>query len=103
MHTMRLDIVAPNGGAAEINQILIQKGLDKQFVFYWYQDRGRMITSEYWAKIYLVLDAITKHRTDGALVRVMVPVVDDDEETAHMRRKEFVENILPLLQDHLPS
>lgn len=103
MHTMRLDIAAPNGGAAEINQVLIQKGLDKQFVFYWYQDRGRIITSEYWAKIYLVLDAITKHRTDGALVRVTVPVADDDEETARGRGKAFVENILPLLQDHLPS
>jgi EpsI family protein len=103
MQTMRLDIAAPNGGAAEINQVLIKKGLDKQFVFYWYQDRGRIITSDYWAKIYLVLDAITKHRTDGALVRVTVPVVGDDEETAHGRGKAFVENILPLLQGHLPS
>jgi hypothetical protein len=39
----------------EINQVVIQKGLDNQLVLYWYQDRGRIVTSEYWAKIYLVL------------------------------------------------
>jgi EpsI family protein len=81
---------------------VIQKGLDKQLVFYWYQDRGRIITSEYWAKIYLVLDAITQHRTDGALVRVIVPFAGDDA-AVRERGKTFVAKILPLLQDYLPS
>ena len=39
------------GPPVEINKFIIQKGLDKQLVLYWYQDRGRIITSEYWAKV----------------------------------------------------
>jgi hypothetical protein len=48
-----------------INQVVIQKGLDKQVILYWYHDRGRVIASEYWAKAYLLWDAATRNRTDG--------------------------------------
>jgi len=57
-----------------INKVLIQKGLDKQIILYWYQDRGRVIASEYWAKGYMIWDAMTQNRTDGSLVRISVPV-----------------------------
>jgi EpsI family protein len=103
MGQVRLDIAGPNGRAVEINQVVIQKGLDKQLVLYWYQDRGRMITSEYWAKIYLMLDAITKQRSDGALVRVIVPFADHDEWAVYAWGKAFVERTLPLLEEYLPS
>jgi EpsI family protein len=98
-----LDIATPNGRAVEINQVVIQKGLDNQLVLYWYQDRGRIVTSEYWAKIYLVLDAMTKQRTDGALVRVTMPFADHDEGDVQAWGKAFAEKILPLLEEYLPS
>lgn len=99
----RLDIPGRHGQAVESNKFIIQKGLDKQLVLYWYQDRGRIITSEYWAKIYMVLDAIFKHRTDGAFVRVTVPFTGDAEEMAIRRGRTFVEKVFPLLEEYLPS
>jgi EpsI family protein len=99
----RLDIPGRHGQAVEINKLIIQKGLDKQLVLYWYQDRGRIITSEYWAKLYMVLDAIFKHRTDGAFVRVTVPFSGDDEEMAIRRGRSFVEKAFSLLEEYLPS
>ena len=45
---------------------MIEKGFDKQLILYWYQDRGRVVASEYDAKAYLIWDAMTKNRTDGA-------------------------------------
>jgi EpsI family protein len=43
-------------------------------VLYWYQGRGRSIANEYANKLRLMLDAARLHRTDGGLIRVIVPV-----------------------------
>jgi len=86
-----------------VNAFIIQKGLDKQLVLYWYQDRGRIITSEYWAKIYMVIDAMLKQRTDGAFVRLTVPFASEEEAAVLQRGKTFAEAIFPLLQGYLPN
>ena len=83
--TIDLHVTPPPGPPVEINKFIIQKGLDKQLVLYWYQDRGRIITSEYWAKVYMVWDAIWRNRTDGAFVRITVPFTGEDEERAVMQ------------------
>jgi EpsI family protein len=100
----RIGMKIPGGpsGSAIINKVVIQKGLDKQLILYWYQDRGRIIASEYWAKIYLVWDAMTKNRTDGALVRVSMPLTGDEEAVSEQGRV-FIESIFPLLQEYIPS
>ena len=70
------------GGTIRVNRYVIQKGLDQQVVVYWYQSHGRAIASDYWSKIYLVLDAIRLNRTDAALVRVIAPVEDSTASAA---------------------
>jgi EpsI family protein len=92
----------PTLGEATINRVLIEKGLDKQLVVYWYQDRGRVIASEYEAKVMLIWDSITRHRSDGALVRFTTPVVAGVEE-AWTRTLAFVREAWPLLLPHLPA
>ncbi len=46
---------------------------------YWYLGRGRATASEYWGKIYTVVDSVRRRRSDGAIVRVMVPVGDSED------------------------
>ena len=58
----------------EANRYVIQNGDQKAVMIYWYQGRGSAVASEYWAKIYTVLDGMRRRRSDGALVRVLVPV-----------------------------
>jgi len=53
-----------------VNRLVIQKGDTKQLVYYWFQQRGRIITNEYIVKWYLFWDALTRNRTDGAMVRL---------------------------------
>jgi EpsI family protein len=98
-----LAVVDRHEQPVEINKFVIQKGLDKQLVLYWYQDRGRIITSEYWAKIYMVVDAIMRNRTDGAFVRITMPFTGQSETETLEQAKTFAEQILPLLQEYLPS
>ena len=75
-----LALVADTAGAPArrmvVNDTVIQKGLDRQVVLYWYQSHGRVESNEYWNRIYLVLDSIRLNRTDGALVRVIAPFQD---------------------------
>lgn len=67
--------IAPEGRAPfEANRFIIQNGGNRQMLVYWYQGRGRNIASEYWGKIYTVIDSVRMRRSDGAMVRVMVPV-----------------------------
>jgi EpsI family protein len=92
--------------SAEINRYLIQKNGETMLVLYWYQSHGRIVASEYWSKIYMVLDAIRLNRTDAALVRVVIPVPHGDsgsEERADAVGREFVRSILPRLAQHLPA
>ena len=67
--------ISPEGQAPfEANRYIIQNGGNKQLLIYWYQGRGRSTASEYWGKIYTVIDSVKLRRSDGAMVRVMVPV-----------------------------
>ena len=67
--------IQPEGQAAfAANRYIIQNGSDKQLLVYWYQGRGRTTPSEYWGKIYTVIDSVRLRRSDGAMVRVIVPV-----------------------------
>jgi EpsI family protein len=92
------------GGGRQIvvNEYVIQQGLDKQLVFYWYQGRGRVIASEYSGKFWMVADAISRNRTDGALVRLITPM-NDGEEPARTRLESFTQLIFPRLDAIIPN
>ncbi len=88
---------------ATVSQMLIRNGSEYQVVLYWYQNRGRIIASEYWEKIYLVLDAILKGRRDGTFVRIMTIAGEGGITAAEERAKAFAEQVLPVLEEHLPG
>lgn len=56
------------------NRYLIENGEHKELLVYWYQGRGRSVASEYWGKIYTVVDSVRMRRSDGAMVRITTPV-----------------------------
>jgi EpsI family protein len=89
----------------EVNSFVIEKGLERQAVIYWYQSHGRVVPSEYWGRIYMVLDAIRSNRTDGALVRILVPIGRDEAESAGAAEQTavtFVQTLFPVLSAYLP-
>jgi EpsI family protein len=88
-----------------INRYVIQKGLEKQVVLYWYQSHGRVIASEYASKFFMVYDAIRMNRSDAALVRVTSPIhpSENGDAAAERRATEFVQTLFPQLDTYLPS
>lgn len=91
-----------DGSVITINKVMIQKGLERQIILYWYHDRGRIIASEYWAKAWMVWDAMSINRTDGALVRISVPVVTDSEQ-AFRQGVGFLKDMWDDLLTHMPD
>jgi EpsI family protein len=86
------------------NQYVIEKGLERQLVVYWFQAQGRAVASEYEAKIELVLNAIRTNRTDGALIRFSTPMTQGEATSAAMARlKSLAEVSVPALDGFLPK
>jgi len=86
----------------KVIKLFLQKGPEKQIVLYWFQSRGRIISSEYMEKVWLVIDSISRHRTDGSFVRLITPVVKD-ETTSMNLLKEFAQKAYPFLNEHIPN
>jgi EpsI family protein len=103
----RTEIVAPDESGRDrrllVNRVVIEKGLDRQLVVYWYQSHGRVTASEYWGKFYTVVDAIRLARTDAALVRVVVPMQEGDAGAADRAAVSLVQALFPQLPRYLPS
>ena len=79
-------------------------GDHKQLVYYWFPSRGRILTNAYELKLYTFWDALTRQRTDGALVRVLTPVYPDEKlALAEERLQGFVSQVVPLLDEFLPQ
>jgi EpsI family protein len=102
--TSRVDLNRPGGGTIRVNRYILSKGLDKLLVLYWYQAHGRVVSSEYWSKFYLVADAIEMNRSDGALVRVMTPIWGGESPAiADQRSTAFIQAVLPVLDKYIPK
>ncbi|HEX8817040.1 MAG TPA: EpsI family protein [Terriglobales bacterium] len=99
----RSEIALPDGKHALVNSYLIEKGLDRELVLYWYQSHGRIIASEYWAKVYMVRDALKLNRTDSALVRVVTPLGRNSPQIAQARAIAFAEQALVPLNRLIPN
>ena len=91
------------GRPLSTNRLLIKKGDYGQLVYYWFQQRNRIITNEYLVKWYLFWDALTKNRTDGALVRLTTPVSPgEDLRLADKRLIAFAKQVQPLMDQYIP-
>jgi EpsI family protein len=102
--TGRIDvpITGIEGGSIHINQYVVSKGEAQSVVLYWYQTQGRVIADEFAAKFYLISDSIRHHRSDTALVRVVVPVFQGKTKEAEKIGTDFVEAFFPVVKAYLP-
>ena len=98
-HT-RPTVRTPNGDFP-VNRYIVEKRGDRQLVLYWFEGRGRRVASEYLNKAYLLRDALRLGRTDGALVRIIAPVVGH-EASAEDTAQAFARVLVPQLTKWLP-
>ncbi len=96
-------LTRPDGSSFPVNRYVVSKLGERQLVLYWFQAHGREVASEYWAKYYLVSDSIRMNRSDGALVRLMTPMLDGESaDAAQARVMKLGSQIIPLLDHYIP-
>ncbi len=97
-------MLSPAGHAPfSANRYVISKAGERELVLYWFWAHDRGVASEYWAKYYLVKDSIRMNRSDGALVRLVTPMLPGESaEEAQQRLSPFTASIVPLLDNYIP-
>lgn len=96
--------VTIDGVPLVVNRLVIEKGNVKQLVYYWFQQRGRVVTNEYMMKWYLFWDSATLKRTDGALMRLTTVLnPGQDIAVADERLEGFVREMAPLVPEFVPG
>lgn len=102
--TFGTGVMTASGTQLSVNRAIIQKGGARQLVYYWFQERERALTNDYAAKAWTLWDAITRHRSDGALWRVITPIDDRvSVEVADSRLRAFLQLALPELPKFVPG
>ncbi len=91
-------------GDFSVNRAVIQKGLTKQMVYYWFEQRGARMTNDYAVKASVVWDGLTRGRADGALVRFVTPMGQNEPEAeAEARLQSLMAEVLPDLPRFIPE
>jgi EpsI family protein len=103
VESRRVQIALPGRAAFPANRYIIAKGVDRQLVLYWYLAHNRAVASEYWAKFYLVYDAMRMNRSDGSLIRLTTPMFHNESaDAAEQRLRAFAGQIVPNLDTYIP-
>jgi EpsI family protein len=98
-HTIRV-----SGTQLSANRMVISNGEERALVYYWFDQRGRNLTSEWLVKWYLFQDAVVRRRSDGAMVRVMTTLrAEDSEQAVDLRMQAFIARAEVALDRYLPE
>jgi exosortase D (VPLPA-CTERM-specific) len=102
--TTCISIPGYHKGSIPVNRAHMRKLGYRQLSYFWFLQRGRFLTSAYQLKIFAFWDALTKRRTDGALVRIITPIYESERLIdAETRLQGFTRLIIPILGDYIPG
>ncbi|MFZ7126486.1 MAG: VPLPA-CTERM-specific exosortase XrtD [Desulfobacterales bacterium] len=100
------DRIVPLDGDGEltVRTLLMRQGNTRILASYFFFMRGRVIVSPWLNKYYLMVDAVQRGRTDGALVRAeLVMAPGQDEEEAFQVLSGFLQRLWVLLPEYVPA
>ena len=87
-----------------VNSAVMSQGENRQLVYFWFPLRDRVVTNAFALKWFNFWDALTRQRTDGALVRVITPVYPGEElKDGNERLLQFIRDMSPVLAEYLPD
>lgn len=100
---VRISLAPPGHAPFPANRYVIAKADQRRLVLYWFWAHDRGVASEYWAKFYLVEDAIRMNRSDGSLVRLVTPMFPGETpDAAQQRIFPFTSAVVSLLDNYIP-
>lgn len=99
----RMPVQLDDGSSFDVVRAVVERDSQRQLVYYWFEQRGHRIANEYLMKWHLFLDALFRNRSDGALVRLVTSVGQDESlAMADERLTEMVQFASPILEKFIP-
>jgi EpsI family protein len=96
--------ISIDGRPLTVNRTLIELGSQRELVYYWFQQRGRALDNEWTVKWFLFWDSLTRHRSDGAMIRLITPVdVSANVSDADQRMSDLLARIAPAVTAYVPD
>ncbi len=84
-------------------KMVLQRGVEREMAIYWYRVGNTYVASEYMQKLYLFWHAMRHRRTDGALIRFNMPLIEDDPERTYTYMVGFIRKVMPILEGYIPK
>lgn len=91
------------GGTGSANRVIIEQQNQRMLVYYWVSQAGTNYASELLARSSLLWNSILIGRTDGALIRVIKPIINNDIHSAETETKSFINTLFKTLPDYIPG
>ena len=92
------------GRSITVNRALMVRGNERRLTYYWFDQRGRILTDLIQIKLFNTVDSIALNRTDGALIRLIAPLGEGESPVlADARLKDFFRQFNPVLSHFLPT
>jgi len=92
------------GAPFTMNRTVIQKGMQRMLVYYWYDQQGLRTASSYYAKLMMTMSKVGSGRSDGAIVRLITAIGPGETEAdAERRLQDAMRAVVPPLPKFLPG
>lgn len=85
-----------------VKRLIVAKSDHRQLVYYWYQSRGRVIAEDWQKIIFVGWDRAKRSRTDGALVRFTLPIIQGDQAISEQAFQDLAPLIVGELAAYVP-
>ncbi|WP_209425312.1 VPLPA-CTERM-specific exosortase XrtD [Pararhodobacter sp. SW119] len=93
-----------NGATFTLNRAVIQRGMERSLVYYWYEQQGQRTASEFTAKMQLMSGKLRNGRQDSAIVRLITPIgVEEPQQVAEQRLRDALGEVLEPLPRFVPG
>ncbi|HLW59413.1 MAG TPA: EpsI family protein [bacterium] len=95
-----VEAIEGDGAPLLVDRAVVREGRTHSVVLYWFMGPQRPYVDPYQGKLDQLRSAFRTGRSEGAVIRITVPIADT-EETAHRFGVEFARALVPRLRDHL--
>jgi EpsI family protein len=102
MSRKKILIKTDTGSDLKVNKLLISDKLSREIMYYWFQTRSGIITSELGLKLDLVFNSLKRAPTDAAFVRINLPLNQLSEKEAQLVLEDFLRVFYPEIKKILP-
>nr|MBI3613033.1 EpsI family protein [Nitrospirota bacterium] len=89
-------------GAARVNRMIVNKGDERQLVYFWFQSESTVMSTGWEQNWYKFRRRLLSERMDGTLVRVSMDLPAGKDGEVEERVKRFAQAVMPLVSQFWP-